>query len=303
MKKSTRRPRKKSATALTEVLLSSACRVLQNTGAEFVMVYADSLPDPGMLDRLLENIPVVLVTRDSSAQAAKPACVKATISVPGFSLTRMDQIKLATVVGLARGVLKKGQKIVCLAGIAGARTLDTLMVVETGTELEMFTASGGDSLISGVKHEVLVKTIDIAARLSLEGREGKPLGTMFVLGDAKKVLSHTKQMTINPFHGYPEEKCNILSPELEETLKEFASIDGAFIVRGDGVVLSAGTYLQPPGSDKPLEPGLGARHAAAAAITEATQATAIALSESTGTVRMYRDGSVVMAIERPKGLA
>ena len=110
-------------------------------------------------------------------------------------------------------------------------------------------------------------------------------------------------MTINPFKGYAEDECNLLLPELEETIKEFASIDGAFIVRGDGVIISAGTYLQPPGSEKPLEPGLGARHAAAAAITETTKATAIVLSESTGTVRMYRNGNVVMAIERPKGLA
>jgi len=215
----------------------------------------------------------------------------------------MDQIKLATVVGLAQGVLESGQKIICLVGIAGAGNLDTLMVVQIDTELEMFSHRAPEPITSEVKYEVLIRTIDIAAHLSLEGREGKHVGTTFVLGDSENVAKYSKQMTINPFKGYAEDECNLLLPELEETIKEFASIDGAFIVRGDGVIISAGTYLQPPGSEKPLEPGLGARHAAAAAITETTKATAIVLSESTGTVRMYRNGNVVMAIERPKGLA
>ena len=73
---------------------------------------------------------------------------------------------------------------------------------------------------------------------------------------------------INPFHGYPESERNILDPRLEETIKEFSAIDGAFIVRGDGVILAAGRYLAPRGKlDPPLPHGLGTRHEAAASIT------------------------------------
>ena len=194
-----------------------------------------------------------------------------------------------------------GDNIGSLTGIAGAGNPDTLMILEIGKELEILGGHAGDFLTSDVNPEVLVRILDLTARLSLEGREGKPVGASFIVGDDQKVLSFTRQMTINPFRGYPEEERNILSPELEETVKEFASIDGVFIVRGDGVILTAGAYLQPPGGEKPIEPGLGARHTAAASITEATSSIAVVLSESTGTARLYRDGSVVMAIERPKG--
>jgi DNA integrity scanning protein DisA with diadenylate cyclase activity len=246
---------------------------------------------------------LVLVTKDPSLKVPDYECIRGIIAVPAFSFARMDQIKLATVVGLARGVLEMGQKIVCLSGVAGSGSLDTLVVMEVGAEFEIFGGHAGEFLSSDVHPEVLIKAMGTAMELSLEGREGKPLGTCFVIGDHHKVLSYTRQMTINPFRGYKEEERSLLSPQLEETVKEFAAIDGAFIVRGDGVIETAGAYLQPPGGEKPLEPGLGARHAAAASITEATEALAMAVSESTGAVRLYRGGSVVMSVERPRGPA
>jgi hypothetical protein len=54
---------------------------------------------------------------------------------------------------------------------------------------------------------------------------------------------------LNPFYGYKEEDRNILNPFMDETMKEFSSIDGAFIIRGDGVVLSAGSLLQATDSE------------------------------------------------------
>jgi diadenylate cyclase len=303
MGKASRRQIPKAAQSSTQVLLDSAARILGKTGAEAIMVYADSLPGIEVIKDLPGKPKVILVSKNPSLKAPDYECILGMIAVPAFSFARMDQIKLATVVGLARGVLAKGQKIVCLTGVAGSGSLDTLMVLEIGAEFEIFGGHAGDFLSSDVHPEVLIRTMGLAMRLSLEGREGKPVGTCFVVGDHEKVLAFTRQMTINPFRGYAEEERNVLSPQLEETVKEFAAIDGAFIVRGDGVIETAGAYLQPPGGEKPLEPGLGARHVAAAAISEATDALAIVLSESTGAVRLYRGGSVVMAVERPKGPA
>ena len=103
-------------------------------------------------------------------------------------------------------------------------------------------------------------------------------------------------MIINPFKGYTEEERNVLDPSLKETIKELSKIDGAFIIRGDGVLVSAGTYIRtriPPGD---LPQGLGARHAAAAAITAVTQALAIAISESTRKVSLFKNGERIMEL-------
>src|SRR4029453_15365978 len=116
-------------------------------------------------------------------------------------------------------------------------------------------------------------------------------------GDPGALGTYCQQMVMNPFRGYPEEERNILDPTLKETIKEFAGIDGAFVVRGDGVVFSAGTFLQ-VSRDVNLPGGYGSRHRVACAITDATSCVAIALSQSTGEVTMFRKGAVVLSLSR-----
>jgi len=142
--------------------------------------------------------------------------------------------------------------------------------------------------------------IGLAGEIAVEGREGKAVGTIFVLGDTNSVNANVRQLIINPFRGYSEAERNILDPGLVETIKEFAAIDGAFIITGDGVILSAGSYLRPQVTDTPdLAPGFGARHAAAAGISSCTQALAITISESTGMVNVFKNGTIMLSLSRP----
>jgi len=46
--------------------------------------------------------------------------------------------------------------------------------------------------------------------------------------------------------------------------------------------------------------GLGARHQAAAAITAVTNSVAVRVSQSTGTVTIFRRGAIVTEIEEPR---
>ncbi len=66
----------------------------------------------------------------------------------------------------------------------------------------------------------------------------------------------------------------------------------------DGSIRSASTYLIPRCHVTDLVGGLGARHQAAAAITTETQAIAVTVSQSTGTVTLFQDGNVVLTLER-----
>src|SRR5262249_30562493 len=110
----------------------------------------------------------------------------------------------------------------------------------------------------------------------------------------------SRGLVLNPFQGHPESARNVVDPALEETIKEFAALDGAFIVRGDGVVLTAGSHLMPsPAASTQLASGLGTRHAAAAGISASTDAVAICVSQSTGTVSVYKSGRLVMDLQRP----
>ena len=120
---------------------------------------------------------------------------------------------------------------------------------------------------------------------------------MFVVGDHRKVLPLSHEQVHDPFRGYGQKDRLIRSPRVRESVKELATIDGAFIISSDGVMQAAGRILDAPAHGLTLSKGLGSRHWAAAAISKVTKAIAIAVSESTGTVRIFQNGMVVLRIE------
>jgi DNA integrity scanning protein DisA with diadenylate cyclase activity len=125
------------------------------------------------------------------------------------------------------------------------------------------------------------------------------VGAIFVIGDSERVLQQSRALVLNPFHGYPESERNILDPTVEDTVKEFSAIDGAFVVRGNGVVLAAGVQLVPQAAAPQLPNGLGTRHAAAGAITASTDSVAIVISQSTGTISVFKSGQLITDLHRP----
>jgi DNA integrity scanning protein DisA with diadenylate cyclase activity len=138
--------------------------------------------------------------------------------------------------------------------------------------------------------------LQIVGELAREGREGKPVGTLFVVGDYENVKKYSHQLIVNPFQGYIEEERNILDPSIEETVKEYAKLDGAFIISEGGTILSAGSYLSGQPKTGKLLSGLGARHAAAVGITTVTAAFSIVLSESTRKISVFHTGKRVFSL-------
>lgn len=142
---------------------------------------------------------------------------------------------------------------------------------------------------------VLEAILRVVFDIHREGREGKSIGTLFVVGDVEKVLSYTQQLIINPYQGQPESLRKIQNPENWESVKELAQLDGAFILDRSGRIYCAGAYIMVRNGVK-AHPGFGGRHLAAASITQETDAVAIALSSS-GTVRVFERGRVIFQQE------
>ncbi|MBV8677631.1 MAG: DNA integrity scanning protein DisA nucleotide-binding domain protein [Planctomycetaceae bacterium] len=292
---------------LTRSMVRHAHAIAREVGARVVLLYADVVEDDKDLADLIQDVDfrVILVSRRAGFRAPEgwgEMC--SIVNVPDITMTRSGQIKVAMLVAAAESLIRMGDRIICLTGIDGSGTIDTIIVLDLGIELEMFAESTADPLPPDVTPAVFERLLTLASDLGLEGREGRPVGTVFVVGDSTRVLSQSHQLVINPFHGYPEAERNILDPRLEETIKEFSAIDGAFIIRGDGVILSAGRYLASQGKlDEPLPQGLGARHEAAAAITMTTSAIALCISQSTGTISIFKRGHLITDISKPRSRA
>ena len=147
----------------------------------------------------------------------------------------------------------------------------------------------------GVNNRTLRRVVNLAVEIAREGREGRKIGTLFVVGDSEAVLKHSRPMILDPLYGHPHESKRIDDPNLRETLKELAQLDGAFVVSNEGVVLSAARYIDAVSNHLEVPLGLGSRHVAAASVSSRTDAVAVAVSESS-TVRMFDDGEVVSEI-------
>ena len=168
------------------------------------------------------------------------------------------------------------------------------MSVDTRTRTQELDAVFGGVTKSTRCAEKMRRTLEevlqLAVELAREGREGRKIGTLFVVGDVEATLQHSRPLMLDPLYGHPAALLDVRRPEFRETVKELAQLDGAFLVDGHGTFVSAARYVD-VGTDVTLMPGLGTRHAAAASISSVTGAIAIVVSQSS-VVRVFADGEV-----------
>ena len=279
-------------------IIAAAAEVAKKVSAQVIFAYVDAVDDlPALAAAVKPPTKLILVCRDQEDEQRAGDLSVPAMTVPPFDLKRMDQIKMATLIAFSKQILKAGDVFVFLTGVVG-HGIDTIVSMRVGEEYELFQSVGQPNLMEHIRRPVFEKVLRIALELAHEGREGKPVGAIFVLGDHREVVKCSLEGRINPFKGYTEKERNILNDSMSDTVKEIAKMDGAFIAKGTGVIVAACAILRPSIAGEALPQGLGSRHAAAAAITAATKSIAITLSESTGDVRIWRRGAMITEIEK-----
>jgi DNA integrity scanning protein DisA with diadenylate cyclase activity len=134
--------------------------------------------------------------------------------------------------------------------------------------------------------------IELAVELSREGREGRKIGTLFVVGAVEEVLERSRPLLLDPLYWHPRDVLQVDLPDFRETVKELAQLDGAFLVENDGTFASAGRFIDVDLADpENFLPGLGTRHAAGASISRTTDAVAVVVSQSS-VVRVFARGKL-----------
>ncbi len=179
-------------------------------------------------------------------------------------------------------------------GIVSIGDINSIVVMDI-TDIPLIKKIG--ELAATVDYTVLKAVLNLAIDIGREGREGKKIGTAFVVGDAEKVLGMSHQIVLNPYEGHRKKDRDVKDEKNWETVKEFAQLDGMFIVDDQGHIVAAGRYLDVSAKNVQLVSGLGGRHLAAAAISLSTKAIAVTISESSGVVSVYRDGKDVFTID------
>jgi len=207
------------------------------------------------------------------------------------------KLEQALLEAVADDMLPTAARVVAVYSAFEEGNMDTISIIGLSEHLGRLTVRDLQQLETSVPLDTLQTVVNLAVEIGREGREGKPVGTLFVVGDARKVLTMTRPTGFDPVRGYQRKERNLKSARVREGIKEIALMDGAFVISADATVDAAARYIDAPAVDITLSKGLGARHWAAASITKATKAIAVAVSESNGTVRIFQNGEVILRIE------
>jgi DNA integrity scanning protein DisA with diadenylate cyclase activity len=238
---------------------------------------------------------LVVVTSPKACQAVESAGLVA-VEVGPTDAGIAERITLALIEAVANDQLAAGDRVVVAYSGFEAQKIDSVSIVRLGEHLERLTARDLRDLETHVPFETLKAVVDIAVEIGREGREGKAVGTLIVVGDARDVLARSRTLGFDPFKGYKRKERNIRDLRVREAIKEIAQLDGAFVVSRDGTVEAACRIIDAPTTGLTLPKGLGTRHWAAASITKVTTGLAVVVSQSTGTVRLFQDGEVILRI-------
>ena len=222
----------------------------------------------------------------------------AAVVIPPFGYSRVEKVRVALVACQSEGLVKEGDTVLALAG--HDKSLDTLVRIKIGADDDEDRVQvNALDLPETHSAQVMEQVIHVALEVGSQGYEGHPVGTIFIVGASPRVMEQSRQITLNPFQGMSESERNVMDPTIREALKTFAVLDGAFVIREDGTVLAAGRYLQAGKNEARLPAGLGARHRSAAAVTATIRgAIAVTVSQTTGTVRVFRDGQIILELRQ-----
>jgi DNA integrity scanning protein DisA with diadenylate cyclase activity len=291
------------AGSLNAVVIEHAKKIAKEISAAAILAYVEKIHSEEQIKSLIREHRCILAAQTDAVTDELREMVESRdriLRVPHVNMTRASQIKVIVVLALSKGLIRHNQVVICLSGPPGSYLYDSITALNVGREFEIFSSSTLDIASQMENPHVFDRLLTLVLELAQEGKEGKPIGTIFILGDHKKVLDMSSQMAINPFNKVPEDERNIMDSNFKETLREFSTMDGAFVIRDDGVVLAAARHLNVSAETDELPQGLGARHRAAAGITALTNAIALVISESTGMVRIISRGGIFMEIEKRK---
>ena len=244
------------------------------------------VPSDALYERLSEEAETVVVVGAENGPGAERF-----VELPLDFTAIGDRIRFGVEGALEQEYVAETDDVLCL-GTTYADELDTAVRVRAGE----FTESGVYDLFINSRAEpgVIRNVFEVAVELGKKGQKGKPVGALFVVGDAGKVMNKSRPLSYNPFE---KSHVHVGDPIVNVMLKEFSRLDGAFVISDSGKIVSAYRYLEPSAEGVDIPKGLGARHMAAGAVTRDTNATAIVLSESDGLVRAFKGGELVLEID------
>ena len=278
--------------------VDAAVKLAKATEAEAILVLLEKSVSWARLQKKVATIGTVIVATHSEKviESTKKAEIYSIgLDMPEISV--QNQISQAILSSVAADLIQSGSTVVSIYCGFDTEEIDTISVLRLTERLGRLTARDLRKLETKVPLDTLRIVVDTAVAIGREGREGKAVGTMFIVGDHQKVLKESRPGGFDMVKGYSAKERSMFDPKTREGIKELAQLDGMFVINSDGVVEGSARIIDTSPVEITMTKGLGSRHFSGAAISKNTEAVAVVVSQSSGTVRIFQNGEVVLRIE------
>lgn len=274
-----------------------AVRLSAAAEADAIMVVLDGPTDWKQLRERAGNQKILVAADRPEQLEGATEHDLATVVIEKEDAPVFEKLTQTLLESIADEILEPGAEVVAIYSGFEQGKIDSVSYIRLEEHLGRLTVRDLRQLETTVPLETLKTVLDLALEIGREGREGKPVGTMFVVGDTRRVLEHCHPAGFDPVKGYARKERGLDDARVREAVKEIAPLDGAFIVSADGTVEKSCQLVDALHANLTLSKGLGSRHWAGAAISKNTKAIAVVVSESSGTVRLFQNGEVVLRAE------
>jgi len=287
----------KTSPSRLESFVESAAILAASTESNAVLFMMDHKADWEFFLSKCGSITAIVASFDERVIESAQQFGLATVLLEMREASIYDRLSQAILESVADEFIVSGGSVVAVYSGFDNDAIDSISIFKLGERLGKLTARDLQKLETNVPLDTLKSVVDLAVEIGREGREGKAIGTMFVVGDHRRVMEQSRPAGFDFVKGYTRKERNINDHKTREGLKEIALMDGAFVVSADGTVIASCRLIDTAPVEITMTTGLGARHFSAAAISKNTNAIAVAVSESNGTVRIFQNGEVVLRIE------
>lgn len=280
-------------------IIKTAMTLLSEPGADAILILLEGPSDWKKIAELAEGTakPVIVAADNSDDLVGAADAGLRPLPLNKEKAPLLERLQHALLEAAADEIIQPDGEVVAIYGGFHQGRFDSISHLQLDERMRRLTVRDLQSLESSVPLKTVKGVVDLAVQIGREGREGKPVGTMFIVGDVRRVLEHCSEGGVDPFRGYSRKHRYLLDPKIQEDVKEIAQLDGAFVVGADGFIERSRQMLEVTHESLSMSKGLGSRHWAAAAITARTKALAVVVSQSTGTVRLFQKGQLVIRIE------
>ena len=197
----------------TRELVASAFGVARSLGIRTLVVQADEIGDMRLVKKLRDDERVIWIARDPKQIPVSDPSKDVVLVMPDAALNRLSQLNLALFLAALNRHFGVDERVLGLSGVTGSQRLDTLVIAKPARDYPWLQHHKSEMAMT--RH--LARLLEIALRFAREGREGSPIGTIFVLGDGRELSPYLRQFILNPLEGHLRAARSIVDPRFQTT--------------------------------------------------------------------------------------